>query len=602
MSTRSGKRLRSPVAPVATKASNNRKTDTRKRPNTSNRGSKRAREGQQDDQQGNDLDRDEENLLNPNDDETHPEFTSNFPELTFDNVEEQLDKWTLVELRNALKDQKKRTLRHKNQAPSEIKTFVELVRRDYEKRMLMAALIGGISETMIWSLVDAGPKKKNKLNCYARFLSFGKEALEVEVPSRNVPAGWGRRNKILRDKWKEKSVDQQMVFRDPFFFALAKLPDLSLSNEDHVQLEDDNGEIIDNHNPAAQVSAPKIHQLCKSDEIKYRPIYEDLVDVEKVHANHGKPESTDSMQTMQLKSLAAFRAAHHDFATVCQRFHIHYHLTALSCDVEDGWNRVLSTDKTFSTWAEENLKLSTKFKYYVHGKVVAQEIEKKLPQPVDARRGELTRELNKLLINQYCVTSTTQDVHMPGKIFPKTGNPFEVIADKGWPIRLNLKRPESLLLPEELALGFRDCNDALKKNWLSDIQSGHFTIEKIPASEIITMKRKPKNKSSKKSKSKSKSTQPHAASPVNTQEHTRNDGTAEHAESQPIPRTQTAQTLPDQTHSQQIVESSRKKKSKKSKKPAKKLRRDDDESSEYKTASESDPDESDLDESDPESN
>ncbi|EGF97994.1 uncharacterized protein MELLADRAFT_113922 [Melampsora larici-populina 98AG31] len=146
-------------------------------------------------------------------------------------------------------------------------------------------------------------------------------------------------------------------------------------------------------------------------------------------------------------------------------------------------------------------------------------------------------------------------------------------------VRLNLKQPESLLLPEELALRFRDCNDALKKNWLSDIQNGHFTIEKIPASEMITLKRKTKNKSSKKHKS--KSTQPHAASPVTTQDHTRNQGTSDQVESQSISQTQ---TLSDQSQSQN-GESLKKNKSKKSKKPAKKSRRDDDESSEYETAS-----------------
>lgn len=124
------------------------------------------------------------------------------------------------------------------------------------------------------------------------------------------------------------------------------------------------------------------------------------------------------------------------------------------------------------------MKLSTKFKYYIHGKAVAQDIEKKVPHPVDARRGELTRELNRLLSQFFQSTSTSisdlhrhhlpnphplliinQGVHMPGKAFPKSDNPYEVIEDKGWPIRLILTRPDSLLLPEELALGFRNCDD-----------------------------------------------------------------------------------------------------------------------------------------------
>ncbi|KAH9809252.1 hypothetical protein DFH28DRAFT_1133930 [Melampsora americana] len=171
----------------------------------------------------------------------------------------------------------------------------------------------------------------------------------------------------------------------------------------------------------------------------------------------------------------------------------------------------------------------------------------------------------------YHFSFMTQDVHIPGKVFPKSGNPYEVIAAKGWPIRLNLKQPESLLLPEELALGFRDCNDALKKKWLTDIQNGHFTIEKIPASEMITMKRQHKNKSSKKQIS--KSTQPAASSPVNTQQQTQIQGT------------QTTQT--------------HKNKSKKSKKLKKSVIQDYDESSEHETPSETDPEESEPEESEP---
>lgn len=63
----------------------------------------------------------------------------------------------------------------------------------------------------------------------------------------------------------------------------------------------------------------------------------------------------------------------------------------------DGWNQVFSTNKAFSEWANDENKFTQKFKYYIHGKVVASKIEKKAAQPVDARRGELTRELNRLM-------------------------------------------------------------------------------------------------------------------------------------------------------------------------------------------------------------
>lgn len=260
-------------------------------------------------------------------------------------------------------DQKKERSRHKNQTPSETKTVVDLIRHDYEKRMLMAALIGGISETMIWELVFVHlpppssrdqpgycytdsfqeiiemPVRRKETNWTAMLhfwllarrlwrlkvctgcvylLSFCKLIIYnilvtvTVVPSRENKAGWGLRNKKLSDLWKAMSEDQQNVFKDPFFFALAGLPDLSLSNECHVELEDEDGETNEMDHPAAQVSAPKFHQLSAANDSQYWSIFESVIDVEKVHTNHGKPESTDSTANVQLKSSAAFRAAHHD--------------------------------------------------------------------------------------------------------------------------------------------------------------------------------------------------------------------------------------------------------------------------------------------------
>ncbi|KAH9810998.1 hypothetical protein DFH28DRAFT_932176 [Melampsora americana] len=301
MSTQLGKRIRSPATEQCNNCQTSAQNHTHSNSNTRNQVSKRARGGQQSNT-SNTLNQPNDNFNsnaldshNPplNDVKNQPEFTSKFPALNFDNVKEQLDN-------------------------------------------------------------NAGPKKKDKLNCYTCFLTFGKEALEVKVPPQSNQAGWGRRNKLLSDLWNAKSPDERMVFCNPFFFALEKLPDLSLSNEDHVVESEDDGQLV---------SAPKIHQLSEANESKYLLIFNELVEIEKVHANHGKPGLTESMATMQLKSLAAFRAAHYAM---------------------------------FSTWADDNLKLSRKFKYYVHGKAVAQAIEKKQPQAVDAHRGELTRELNKL--------------------------------------------------------------------------------------------------------------------------------------------------------------------------------------------------------------
>lgn len=127
------------------------------------------------------------------------------------------------------------------------------------------------------------------------------------VPHREDKSGWEVRNKELSALWKSKSEDEKAVFEDPFFFALANLPNLSDEDTNEPLDEDPDGII----NLAAEVSAPKVHQLTEAEEIKYRPLFDRLVDVNKVHQNHGKPEKSEPVAKLQLKSLAAFRKAHH---------------------------------------------------------------------------------------------------------------------------------------------------------------------------------------------------------------------------------------------------------------------------------------------------
>ncbi|KAH9823492.1 hypothetical protein DFH28DRAFT_1173069 [Melampsora americana] len=480
------------------------------------------------------------------------EFISCFPSLTPENYEEQVSNWTLVELRKALVDQKNKKSRHKNQSPPDIQKLVQIIRMGYEKRMLMAALMGGISEYMIWSLVNEGPKKK-KLNSWQRFVSFSHDAQAVRVPHRNDKEGWKIRNKELKDLWDKRSIDEKMVFEDPFFFALAKLPDLSKQT---IPTVDD--ECNEEEDLVTQISAPQVHQLSEDKERNLRPLFDNLVDVEKLHLNHGRPEANDSAAKLQVKSLASFRKAHHDFATVCQRFHIHYHLSALSCDIQDGWQQVYSSSKSFSQWAEDSLQFTTKFRYYVHGKEVAAEIEKKAPQPVDARRGKLTRELNRL------ITEKLPDK----KVFPKQEDPAKLIQDKGWPVRLVLKRPESLLLPEELSLGFRGCDDAQKRKWLSDIEKGFFYIELIPPEQVVP---RPRKKSAKKASTTVSNSQSLGTTNQHNQDQTLSSGNPQ----SPTPTIQNTQTqkqsnaleTSDNRKSSAVRGPQAKKKTKKARKP-----------------------------------
>ncbi|EGG09941.1 uncharacterized protein MELLADRAFT_95233 [Melampsora larici-populina 98AG31] len=230
-------------------------------------------------------------------------FVTCFPGLTPENFEQQVDKWTVADLRQRLVEQQQKQAHNRTRAPQDITDLTEIVCIGFEKRMLMVALMGGLPETVIWDLVNMG-SKSSKPNRWIRFLAFSKLALAEKLPPRNDKSGWKARNQKLGRMWKELTSDERQVFSDPFFFALANLPDLSkvvIDDEDEEKEEDQ----------SAQVPTPAVHQLSDEDKLKYQPLFDRMVNIEKVHITHGSPKSTSSMATLQLKSLAAFRKAHH---------------------------------------------------------------------------------------------------------------------------------------------------------------------------------------------------------------------------------------------------------------------------------------------------
>lgn len=76
-------------------------------------------------------------------------FRSRFPGLEIDTYEDCLDDWTVDELRQNIAKQASRS----SKAPQDIKSLVKTIRLEYEKRMLMAALMGAVPEIVVWNIV-----------------------------------------------------------------------------------------------------------------------------------------------------------------------------------------------------------------------------------------------------------------------------------------------------------------------------------------------------------------------------------------------------------------------------------------------------------------
>lgn len=94
-----------------------------------------------------------DNLASTNPDKSNSNdkqvFRSRFPGLELDSFENHLDEWTTVGLREAIAKQGATNSR----PHSDIRALAKSIRLEYEKRMLMAALMGAIPEAVVWNIV-----------------------------------------------------------------------------------------------------------------------------------------------------------------------------------------------------------------------------------------------------------------------------------------------------------------------------------------------------------------------------------------------------------------------------------------------------------------
>lgn len=92
---------------------------------------------------------DEDNEVSKKRPTTSTIFRSRFPGLEIEDFEQKLNAWTLVGLCEAITNQASKNSR----PPREIKALVKGIRLQYEKQMLMAALMGGLPEVVVWNIV-----------------------------------------------------------------------------------------------------------------------------------------------------------------------------------------------------------------------------------------------------------------------------------------------------------------------------------------------------------------------------------------------------------------------------------------------------------------
>lgn len=154
------------------------------------------------------------------------------------------------------------------------------------------------------------------------------------VPPVTDKNGWKKRNRKVARLWMELTDDEKLIFKDPYFWALAGLPDPDgwvVDDDDDWEDEEDDPPAQDLNNTAdgvepenldeeetpaqvtkqaATILAPKVHQLSAEDEAKLRPLFDEMVDKVRIELNHGKPARGPGVGSTVTKGLAAFKQAH----------------------------------------------------------------------------------------------------------------------------------------------------------------------------------------------------------------------------------------------------------------------------------------------------
>lgn len=154
----------------------------------------------------------------------------------------------------------------------------------------------------------------------------------TSVPRSTDKTGWKKRNKDVAGLWMDFTDDQKTIFKDPYFWALAGLPDPDgwvVDDDDDWEDEEDDPpaqalaeNVAEDENPteddtpdqvikaSAVIPAPHVHRLSDEDERRLRPIFDELVDKARIEINYGKPARVPSMGNTVMKGLAAFKQAH----------------------------------------------------------------------------------------------------------------------------------------------------------------------------------------------------------------------------------------------------------------------------------------------------
>ncbi|KAI7966181.1 hypothetical protein MJO29_001929 [Puccinia striiformis f. sp. tritici] len=331
---------------------------------------------------------------------------------TLGNFKSQLPLWSIQKLRDVLAKRKKAC---SNRVHPNVQEALVLLQQNYIKSILMLSLLGRISENTTAKFLGENKPSRKKSN-WNRLVAFSVTSEQTPFP----PKGWEEHN-------------------IPFYFG-------------DLEEEDDGGETV---------------KLTQEEDECYRPLYEKLVNTEKIKlilsqgtVSHNKTSDAFKQTSSQFQRLNS------ELFTITNLYNSTYCiLTSSRAPGVNSFCHEYSNDVgwlaiTKSRWASKET-----FEAYSQAREMQEVLEKAhLFMKIVHSAGHAI---------QIKLLAEARGTPVEGTTFPKTKDPASKLG-----LGLQIVQSEqSKLSAESLMKGYEAMNTEEKRKWLNDIESGAFKIQ-----------------------------------------------------------------------------------------------------------------------------
>ncbi|KAA1092874.1 hypothetical protein PGT21_017002 [Puccinia graminis f. sp. tritici] len=393
--------------------------------------------------------REEEEETNSHRDSPPPNTT---PGITLENFGTQLSNWSIHQLRQTLQKKKES---NSNRIPPSVQEAISLLQQNYAKSKLMLALIGNVSEGTVNKYLGEDKPSRQKSD-WNRYVAFSLESANTPVPPRGCSLGWEERNIHLGKTWSALSAEEKAVFSPQIFEFFSEIPC-------HHDLEEEEDE--------------DQAELTDEEKDMYRPLYEKLVNHEKIKLINTKgPETSNKSAEVFKQAYKAFQRLNCELYTSLTLYNTTYYLLAATRSPgENSFCREWSNDVAWLTLAKDNWKAKETFEAYSHGRKVQEEVEDALGVQIVKTQKESDLVKIKLRAALNNVVAVALGVSSGTRKFPKTKDPATSLLKINRRLKI-IQSEGSQLKKDSLIKGFDHMLMDERIEWLADIESGAFQV------------------------------------------------------------------------------------------------------------------------------